>query len=108
MANDKNLTARCAFCGKNEDQVEKLLFGNGTFICDECVDLCYHMLAGDLTSPVVEDNKAEQKKKPVLKPGQIKEYLDQYVIGQDEAKKTLAVAVYNHYKRIEYKGQARR
>ena len=87
----------CSFCGKGEDQVKKLLAGpSGVCICDECVDTCQTILA----SESVANGHAESIKLP--KPEEIKAELDKYVVGQDNAKKTLAVAVYNHYKRVLY------
>lgn len=85
----------CSFCGKNEDKVKKLLAGpSGVCICDECVETCADLIK---TLDVEEQDSSEQK---LLKPDEIKAELDKYVVGQDSAKKTLAVAVYNHYKRI--------
>ena len=88
---------RCSFCGKVEEQVRKMLSGpNGIYICNECVELCSEILAEEFDGPEeVEDGEIN-----LLKPLEIKEILDQYVIGQDEAKKVLSVAVYNHYKRV--------
>lgn len=89
---------RCSFCNKTEDQVRKLIAGpNGVYICDECVDICADIIEEELEEDyALEDSGAIN----LQKPKEIKEFLDEYVIGQDEAKKTLAVAVYNHYKRI--------
>ncbi|WP_317424615.1 ATP-dependent Clp protease ATP-binding subunit ClpX [uncultured Acidaminococcus sp.] len=86
----------CSFCGKKQRQVKKLIAGHNVFICDECIALCNEMLEKDLKAP------AEETITDLPKPKEIKTILDQYVIGQEEAKKTLAVAVYNHYKRINY------
>ena len=88
----------CSFCGKNQFQVTKLIAGlhKGTYICDECIDLCYEMLKDDEQ----ELKKSTSRGFKLRKPREIKEFLDNYVIGQDEAKKTLSVAVYNHYKRV--------
>lgn len=104
MANETKNVPHCGFCGKSEDEVDRLLFGNGSFICDECVYLCYHMLEGD-GDEYIEKTRSSKQKLNVLKPEQIKAVLDEYVIGQEEAKKALSVAVYNHYKRIQYKGK---
>lgn len=90
--NDDGLV--CSFCGKRQDVVRKLVAGPGVYICDECIDLCNEIIAEDVQSA------AEEAKEGLPKPKEIKAILDQYVIGQDEAKKSLAVAVYNHYKRI--------
>lgn len=104
MAND-NKPLRCAFCGKTEDEVDRMLVGPDVHICNECVLLCYELLGYDENPPEnlkVGTQKKTDKKTPVkvLKPKQTKEVLDSYVIGQDEAKVVLSVAVYNHYKRI--------
>ncbi len=92
----------CSFCGKREGQVKRLISGRGVFICDECVDFCKSMLDEEKESDAAEQlaNVAD-----LPKPQEIKAILDEYVIGQDEAKKTLSVAVYNHYKRINYEIQ---
>ena len=94
--NDSNIT--CSFCGKREGQVRKLIAGHNVYICDECIELCNEMLTEDLK----ETNAAVVSVNELPKPKEIKNILDEYVIGQEEAKKTLAVAVYNHYKRINY------
>lgn len=85
---------RCSFCGKSQDQVRRLIAGPGVYICDECIELCSEIIADEF-----EDNSSVEVGS-LPKPMEIKNYLDQYVIGQDEAKKSLSVAVYNHYKRI--------
>ena len=85
---------RCSFCGKTQDQVRKIVAGPNVYICDECIDLCHEIVVEELG--VEQDIDISE----ILKPVEIKEILDTYVIGQDEAKKTLAVSVYNHYKRI--------
>lgn len=92
----------CSFCGKREGQVKRLISGRGVFICDECVDFCKSMLDEEKESDAAEQlaNAAD-----LPKPQEIKAILDEYVIAQDEAKKTLSVAVYNHYKRINYEIQ---
>lgn len=92
----------CSFCGKREGQVKRLISGRGVFICDECVDFCKSMLDEEKESDAAEQlaNAAD-----LPKPQEIKAILDEYVIGQNEAKKTLSVAVYNHYKRINYEIQ---
>ena len=92
MSNDKHL--RCSFCGKSKDSVRKFISGPSVYICNECITLCNEILAEDEEREVV-DNITH-----VPTPSEIKDVLDQYVIGQDRAKRTLAVAVYNHYKRI--------
>lgn len=91
---------RCSFCGKTQNQVRKLIAGpNGAFICDECVDICQEIIVEELEDfgPSADENSIEIN---LQKPEDMKAFLDQYVIGQDEAKKVLSVAVYNHYKRI--------
>ena len=88
---------RCSFCGKTQDQVRKLIAGpGGIYICDECVDIC-----ADIIEEEYEEEPAQEEMEiNLLKPVEIKEFLDDYVIGQEEAKKVLAVSVYNHYKRV--------
>ena len=99
MPRDKDETrqprvARCSFCDKTQDQVRRIIAGNGVYICDECVALCQEIIADDLgTAPTQEPQN-------LPKPTEIKAVLDEYVVGQDKAKRALAVAVYNHYKRI--------
>ena len=90
---DKN-RMKCSFCGKPQEQVRKLVAGPGVYICDECLELCNDIIDEELGGEV------DFEMKSVPKPKEIKSFLDQYVIGQEDAKKTLAVAVYNHYKRI--------
>lgn len=91
---DEKGQLKCSFCGKAQEQVKKLIAGPGVYICDECIELCNEIIDEELN----EDVNLNLDNNP--KPKEIKEILDQYVIGQDDAKKTLAVAVYNHYKRI--------
>ncbi|HEY3753877.1 MAG TPA: ATP-dependent Clp protease ATP-binding subunit ClpX [Pseudonocardiaceae bacterium] len=86
---------KCSFCGKSQKQVKKLIAGPGVYICDECIDLCNEIIEEELAE--AGDVKLDE----LPKPAEIHDFLDQYVIGQDEAKRTLAVAVYNHYKRIQ-------
>lgn len=90
---------KCSFCGKVQDQVKKLVAGPGVYICDECIELCNEIIEEELNEEVGLDLGE------IPKPREIKEILDQYVIGQDSAKKALAVAVYNHYKRINLGGK---
>ncbi len=94
---------RCSFCGKTQRQARKLISGPaGIYICDECVDICRDIIEDELEDEGIpkQEYKGDIK---LLKPKQIREFLDEYVIGQDEAKKVLSVAVYNHYKRVKYK-----
>lgn len=99
MPNDKKDEIRCSFCGKTQDEVTRLVEGPGVYICDQCIEFCNALLFDDEAGK--KSKPAKKDKDFVLpKPQEIKEKLDQYVIGQDEAKKTLSVAVYNHYKRI--------
>ena len=92
MAHDKHL--RCSFCGKSKDSVRKFISGPSVYICNECIALCNEILAED------EEREASEAITSVPIPAEIKDVLDEYVIGQEPAKKTLSVAVYNHYKRI--------
>ncbi len=86
---------KCSFCGKSQKQVKKLIAGPGVYICDECIDLCNEIIEEELAEPT------EFKWDSLPKPREIYEFLDAYVIGQDQAKKALSVAVYNHYKRVQ-------
>ncbi|NPC93568.1 ATP-dependent protease ATP-binding subunit ClpX [Bacillus sp. WMMC1349] len=92
--NEEKGQLKCSFCGKTQEQVRKLVAGPGVYICDECIELCTEIVEEELGS------EEEVEFKDVPKPKEIREILDEYVIGQDQAKKSLAVAVYNHYKRI--------
>ncbi len=93
--------SRCSFCGKTEEEVYRLIQGPDVYICDECIESCYGMLESEYEK---EDNKIGELN--LLKPMEIKKKLDEYVVGQDEAKKVLSVAVYNHYKRIMNKNNS--
>ena len=92
----------CSFCGKSEHQVNRLIEGPGVYICDECIEFCGSLLepAEPTNRPVTRGRKQKEEEFVLPKPAEIKAHLDEYVIGQDEAKVTLSVAVYNHYKRI--------
>ncbi|WP_147532540.1 ATP-dependent protease ATP-binding subunit ClpX [Bacillus marasmi] len=92
--NDEKGQLKCSFCGKTQDQVRKLVAGPGVYICDECIELCTEIVEEELGT------EEEVEFKDVPKPKEIRDILDEYVIGQDQAKKSLSVAVYNHYKRI--------
>ncbi len=94
MAKDQNL--RCSFCGKSQEEVEKIIAGPTVYICDECIDLCNDIIEEERAKESSEESNPQN----LLKPKQIKGILDQYVVGQEEAKKVLSVAVYNHYKKI--------
>ncbi|MBE3590498.1 MAG: ATP-dependent Clp protease ATP-binding subunit ClpX [Firmicutes bacterium] len=96
---DEKGPLKCSFCGKHQDQVKRLIAGPGVYICDECVELCTDIIEEEL------HDDAELDLKDIPKPRQIKEILDQYVIGQERAKKILSVAVYNHYKRVNSDGK---
>jgi len=91
----------CSFCGKSQHEVRKLIAGPSVFICDECVDLCNDIITEEM------QEKAATATGELLKPQEIRDTLDQYVIGQDDAKKILAVAVYNHYKRLQYQSDVK-
>ena len=108
---------KCSFCGKSQEQVRKLIAGPGVYICDECVDLCNEILdeelfdTGSSPQPVPRRDQPQEKRRTrttpitmgqIPKPREIKMYLDEHVVGQEEAKKVLSVAVYNHYKRLTY------
>jgi len=101
---------KCSFCGKTQDQVKKLIAGPDVFICDECVELCNEILDEEFfeqkdkkkDSSEPENKEKEVDDKPIPKPHEIKAYLDQHIVGQDDAKKVLSVAVYNHYKRLKH------
>lgn len=97
MPNRPEDRVRCSFCGKPQEQVKKLIAGNNNvFICDECIDLCAEILEEEMD----DNEEVDLGEINLLKPKEIKAFLDEYVIGQDAAKKALSVAVYNHYKRI--------
>ena len=103
--NDTPKSVRCSFCGKSQENVKKIVAGPGVYICDECVELCTSIIEMEL----YEDEKAGytlNELNEIPSPKEIKEILDDYVIGQDEAKKTLSVAVYNHYKRVAHEENA--
>ena len=101
--NDDQRNLRCSFCGKRQDQVERLIVGPNAYICDECIGLCVEILNEGADDDRVSRRHSEPSAPPVLmRPQEIKQVLDEYVIGQDRAKIALSVAVYNHYKRIYY------
>ncbi len=94
---DERKKVVCSFCGKSQDQVRRMVAGNGVFICDQCIDLCAEIIERELDE---EPRGREAAADHFMTPKEIKEYLDEYVVGQDRAKKALSVAVYNHYKRV--------
>ena len=96
MRNEEKKQLRCSFCGKTQEQVRRLIAGPNVYICDECIELC-----ADIIEEEPEYFRGENEEFEIPKPKEIKAVLDEYVIGQDEAKKVLSVAVYNHYKRIK-------
>lgn len=96
--NGKEKNVKCSFCGKSQDAVERIIAGPGVYICDECIKVCSSILEDDMYEDTELSYQDDDDR--LLNPAEIKEVLDSYVIGQNEAKKTLAVAVYNHYKRI--------
>ena len=91
----------CSFCGKSQHEVKKLIAGPSVFICDECIELCNDIIRDEVPA---ESGSAKAPKSDLPIPGEIKASLDNYVIGQDVAKRTLSVAVYNHYKRLKHMG----
>lgn len=97
----KERTLRCSFCGKTQDEVDKLIAGPGVCICDRCIELCLNIMEED-GGPRRPKKKSLSPAKPLPSPHRLRELLDEYVIGQNDAKVTLSVAVYNHYKRIYY------
>ncbi len=95
MSQSKDAPLRCSFCGKTQDEVKKIIAGPTVYICDECIDLC-----NDIMEEEWQKDRAIDLQQDILKPAEIKQILDGYVVGQNQAKRVLAVAVYNHYKRI--------
>ena len=100
---------KCSFCGKTQDQVKKLIAGPDVFICDECVELCNEILDEEFFEGKEKNaegkegtTEPEGEEKAIPKPHEIKAYLDEHIVGQDDAKKVLSVAVYNHYKRLKH------
>jgi ATP-dependent Clp protease ATP-binding subunit ClpX len=108
MADKKGATGEknlyCSFCGKSQHEVKKLIAGPSVFICDECIDLCNDIIRDELPTTLAQTEQGERLPAPV----EIKTHLDHYVIGQEAAKKSLAVAVYNHYKRLRHKQHAKK
>ena len=105
MAKHDDSRLKCSFCGKTQDQVKKLIAGPEVYICDECVELCNEILDEEFFENKEKEGASKEKsgksaEKAIPKPHEIKAYLDEHIVGQDDAKKVLAVAVYNHYKRL--------
>ena len=101
--NDDKRSVRCSFCGKHQDQVSRIIAGPGAYICNECVQLCMSIL--DETGPeLLEEEDRPEIPDVIRTPREIRDTLDQYIIGQEDAKVALSVAVYNHYKRIYFGG----
>ena len=98
---EDNGSVRCSFCGKSQDEVRRVIAGPGVYICDECIELCQEIIDDDYLKA-----DGETQLKDIPKPQEIAKTLDQYVVGQDMAKRALSVAVYNHYKRITAGKQA--
>jgi ATP-dependent Clp protease ATP-binding subunit ClpX len=99
-------TLFCSFCGKSQHEVKKLIAGPSVFVCDECIELCNEIIRDEL--PVIAAEEARKARGDLPTPAEIKANLDSYVIGQDVAKRTLAVAVYNHYKRLQHKEKSKK
>ena len=107
MAKHDDSRLKCSFCGKTQDQVKKLIAGPEVYICDECVELCNEILDEEFFENKEKEGASKEKsgksaEKAIPKPHEIKAYLDEHIVGQDDAKKVLAVAVYNHYKRLRH------
>lgn len=106
MSKHDDSRLKCSFCGKTQDQVKKLIAGPEVYICDECVELCNEILDEEFfegKDKEAKDEKGEKdEEKAIPKPAEIKAHLDQHIVGQDDAKKVLSVAVYNHYKRLKH------
>ena len=100
--NDVPKSVKCSFCGKSQESVKKVVAGPGVYICDECVDLCTSIIAAECYENEEVGYTLNDLDK-IPSPKEIMEILNDYVIGQDEAKKSLSVAVYNHYKRVAHK-----
>ena len=102
--NDDKRSIRCSFCGKTQNIANRLIAGNGAYICDECIRLCMSIIADDVDEVEQVEQTPELEFESLPKPADIKANLDEYIVGQDRAKTVLSVAVYNHYKRILYAG----
>jgi ATP-dependent Clp protease ATP-binding subunit ClpX len=108
MPKNDDSRLKCSFCGKSQDQVKKLIAGPEVYICDECVELCNEILDEEFFEGKEKESpeKPKRDEQAIPKPHEIKAYLDEYIIGQDDAKKVLSVAVYNHYKRLRHNKNA--
>ena len=92
---------KCSFCGRSGDKVKRLVEGPGVYICDECIELCYDIVFDDIENYPKDMNYSEDGSS-LPKPKEIHEFLNQYIVGQEDAKKVLSVAVYNHYQRLKH------
>ena len=101
---DDRKNIRCSFCGKTQNVANRLIAGNGAYICDECIRLCMSIIADDVDEVERVEQTPELEFESLPKPADIKANLDEYIVGQERAKTVLSVAVYNHYKRILYAG----
>ena len=101
MSDTEDKVLHCSFCGKSQNEVKKLIAGRGVYICDECIDVCINIVSQEVKEERKQEDEKLQEHLPT--PSKIKEFLDQYVIGQEHAKRVLSVAVYNHYKRLNNK-----
>ena len=98
---------RCSFCGLPQESVKKIIAGPGVYICNECINLCQGILENDGIDEYYDEDYDEQQEQKIPSPEEIKKILDDYVIGQEKAKKILSVAVYNHYKRISHEEKSK-
>lgn len=103
MSDSEDKVLHCSFCGKSQNEVKKLIAGRGVYICDECIDVCINIVSQEIKEEKEAEKSIVHENLPT--PSKIKEFLDQYVIGQEHAKRVLSVAVYNHYKRLNNKAK---
>jgi ATP-dependent Clp protease ATP-binding subunit ClpX len=104
MSKSEDKTIRCSFCGKTQNMVDRMIEGNGAFICNECVHLCLDIIGEEFTYERQESDRERNVPDRLPTPAEMKAFLDQYIVGQDNAKVAMSVAVYNHYKRIYFGG----